>query len=65
LKSRSAARPQICARVDYIAGLQEQIPEQQPGEAIREEFKVLVKQCRTELRDRAEETSSPSCTTVC
>jgi cytochrome c-type biogenesis protein CcmH/NrfG len=48
---------QICARVDYIASLQEQLPERQAsGEAIREEFKALVEQCRTALRDRAEET---------
>jgi hypothetical protein len=48
---------QICARVDYIKGLQEQIPEQQAmGEAIHDEFKVLVEQCREALRVRAEET---------
>jgi hypothetical protein len=48
---------QICARVDYINGLQEQIPDQQAmGEAIRDEFKALVEQCREALRVRAEET---------
>jgi hypothetical protein len=48
---------QICARGDYIASLQEQLPERQASsEAIREEFKALVEQCRTTLRDRAEET---------
>ena len=48
---------QICARVDYIQGLQEQISEQQAmGEAIRDEFKALVEQCRAALRNRGEET---------
>jgi hypothetical protein len=47
---------QICARVDYINGLQEALQEQQAAsEDVREEFNVLVEECRAALRNRAEE----------
>ena len=47
---------QICARVDYVNGLQENLKEQEAAsEEVQSEFKALVEQCRTALRDRAEE----------
>jgi hypothetical protein len=47
---------QICARVDYVNGLQENLKGQEAAsEEVRAEFKALVEQCRTALRDRAEE----------
>jgi hypothetical protein len=47
---------QICARVDYLNGLQENLKGQDAAsEEVRAEFKKLVEQCRTALRDRAEE----------
>jgi hypothetical protein len=47
---------QICARVDYVNGLQENLPGQAAAsEEVRTEFKALVEQCRTALRDHAEE----------
>ena len=47
---------QICARVDYVNGLQENLKGQEAeSEEVRAEFKALVEQCRTALRDRAEE----------
>jgi hypothetical protein len=47
---------QICARVDYVNSLQENIAGQDAAsEEVRAEFKTLVEQCRTALRDRAEE----------
>jgi hypothetical protein len=47
---------QICARVDYVNSLQENLPGQgAASEEVRAEFKTLVEQCRTALRDRAEE----------
>jgi len=47
---------QICARVDYVNGLQENLPGQAAAsEEVRTEFKALVEQCRTALRNRAEE----------
>ena len=47
---------QICARVDYVNGLQENLKGQDAAsEEVRAEFKALVEQCRTALRDRAEE----------
>ena len=47
---------QICARVDYINGLQENLKAQEAAsEEMRAEFKALVEQCRTALRNRADE----------
>jgi hypothetical protein len=47
---------QICARVDYVNGLQENLKGQEAAsEEVRAEFKALVEQCRTALRDRGEE----------
>jgi hypothetical protein len=47
---------QICARVEYVNGLQENVTGQDAAsEEVRAEFKALVEQCRTALRDRAEE----------
>ena len=47
---------QICARVDYVNGLQENLKGQEAAsEELRAEFKALVEQCRAALRDRAEE----------
>ena len=47
---------QICARVDYVNGLQENLKGQEAAsEEVRAEFKALVEQCRAALRDRAEE----------
>jgi hypothetical protein len=45
---------QICARVDYLNGLQESLKDS-ASEEVRTELKTLVDQCRTALRDRAEE----------
>jgi hypothetical protein len=47
---------QICVRVDYVNGLQENLKGQDAAsEEVRAEFKALVEQCRTALRDHAEE----------
>jgi HAMP domain-containing protein len=47
---------QIRARVDYVNGLQENLKGQEAAsEEVRAEFKALVEQCRTALRDRADE----------
>ena len=47
---------QICARVDYVNGLQENLKGQEAAsEEVRAEFNALVEQCRTALRNRAEE----------
>jgi hypothetical protein len=47
---------QICARVDYVNGMQENLKGQDAAsEEVRAEFKALVEQCRTALRDRADE----------
>jgi hypothetical protein len=47
---------QICARVDYVNGLQESLKGQDAAsDEVRNEFKALVEQCRTALRNRAEE----------
>ena len=47
---------QICARVDYLNGLQENLKAQDAAsEEVRAGFQKLVEQCRTALRDRAEE----------
>ena len=46
---------QICARVD-VNGLQENLKGQEAAsEEVRAEFKALVEQCRTALRNRADE----------
>jgi len=45
---------QICARVDYVDGLQETLKDSASVE-VQTEIKALVEQCRTALRDRAEE----------
>jgi hypothetical protein len=45
---------QICARVDYVDGLQETLKDP-ASEEVRTEIKTLVEQCRTALRDRTEE----------
>jgi hypothetical protein len=50
----------ICARVDYVNGLRENLKGQQAAsEEVRAEFKALVEQCRAALRDRAEENDLP------
>jgi hypothetical protein len=47
---------QICARVDYVNGLQENLKGQDAAsEEVRAEFKALVEECRTALRDRGAE----------
>jgi hypothetical protein len=45
---------QICARVDYVNGLQEELKDA-AAEELRIELRRLLEQCRTALRDRAEE----------
>jgi hypothetical protein len=45
---------QICARVDYVSSLQEHLKDD-ASEEMRSELNTLVEQCRTALRDRAEE----------
>jgi hypothetical protein len=44
----------ICARVDYVNGLQENVKDG-ASEEVQAELRALVEQCRTALRDRAEE----------
>jgi LPS O-antigen subunit length determinant protein (WzzB/FepE family) len=47
---------QICARVDYVSGLQENLKGQEAAsEEVQAEFKALVEQCSTALRNRADE----------
>ena len=47
---------QICARVDYVNSLQEEIPaERQSSEEMRNQFAMLVEQCRAAMRGRAEQ----------
>ena len=48
---------QICARVDYVNGLQENLKGGQDAasDEVGGELKALVEQCRTALRNRAEE----------
>ena len=51
-----AALAQICARVDYVNSLHENLKGQDAaGDDLGGELKRLVEQCRTALRDRAEE----------
>jgi hypothetical protein len=45
---------QICARVDYVNGLQENL-KGTASEEVQAEPKALAEQCRTALRNRAEE----------
>jgi hypothetical protein len=46
----------ICARVDYVNSLQENLKGQAAaGEEVRAEFKALVEECRMALRGRADE----------
>jgi hypothetical protein len=45
---------QICARVDYVNSLQENLKDA-ASEEVQAELDALVEQCRTALRDRAEE----------
>ena len=43
---------QICARVDYVNSLQENLEGQAAAsEEVRAEFKTLVEQCRAALED--------------
>jgi hypothetical protein len=51
----SSPLAQICARVDYVNGLQENLHGQLAGDEVGAELKALVEQCRTALRDRADE----------
>ena len=47
---------QICARVDHVNSLQEELPEQQAAsEEVRHQLEALVEQCQSALSDRAEE----------
>jgi hypothetical protein len=40
----------ICSRVDYVNGLQEELEGQQAAsEEVREQFKILVEECRAAL----------------
>jgi hypothetical protein len=58
LAARRDATPlaRICARVDYLSGLQQELPgEQAASEEVRNEFKALVEDCRVALRNRADE----------
>jgi hypothetical protein len=45
----------ICARVDYLAGLQQEIDAQALNGESRDELKLLVEECRTALAGRSEE----------
>jgi hypothetical protein len=45
----------ICARVDYINGLQQEIEGQDARPELRNEFNSLVEECRAALRNRTEE----------
>jgi hypothetical protein len=45
---------QICARVDYVNSLQEHHKDG-ASEEVQAELNALVEQCRTALRNRAEE----------
>ena len=52
----STALAQICARIDYVNGLQEELQGRLgPTQEVRDEFKALVEQCRAALRNRLEE----------
>jgi len=46
----------ICAQVDYVNSLQDELPIQQAvNEEIRNEFAMLVAQCRLAVGDRGQE----------
>ena len=45
---------QICARIDYVNSLQEHLKDA-ASEEVQAELKALVEQCRTALRNRADE----------
>jgi hypothetical protein len=48
-----AALAQICAQVDYMNGLQQELPEQRaPADEMRHEFATLVEQCRQAIGSR-------------
>ena len=52
----TSALAQICARVDYVNSLQENLKEPDAAsEQVGSELRALVEQCRTALRDSAEE----------
>jgi hypothetical protein len=52
----TTALAQICARIDYVNGLQEGLQGQMGASPeVRDEFKALVEQCRSALRSRSEE----------
>ena len=55
--ARDTSLAQICARVDYVNGLQENLKGGQDAasDEVGGELKALVEQCRTALRNRAEE----------
>jgi hypothetical protein len=56
--ARDTSLAQICARVDYVNGLQENLKGQEAAsEEVRAEFKALVEQCRAALRNPAEKTT--------
>ena len=47
---------QICARVDHVNSLQEELPERQAAsEEVRRQLEALENQCQSALSDRAEE----------
>jgi hypothetical protein len=51
--SDRAALAQICAQVDYINALQQELPEQRaPADEMRHEFATLVEQCRQAIGTR-------------
>ena len=45
----------ICARVDYLAGLQQEIDAEALRGESRDEIKLLVEECRNALAGRSEE----------
>ena len=55
--ARDTSLAQICARIDYVNGLQENLKGGQDAasDEVGGELKALVEQCRTALRNRAEE----------
>jgi len=47
---------QLCARIDYVNGLQaELVGQQAASEEVRDQFKALVQQCREALKNRTQE----------
>jgi hypothetical protein len=45
----------VCARVDYLAGLQQEIDTQALNGESRDELKLLVEECRNALAGRSDE----------